>query len=227
MKERIINYLKPSIGKVGLMLTFITWQYFYSYQNIRMDFLASYGEYFTSALSAFDWGNYFVRNLSLFIVWILVAVIIFAAIWLVEVVANLVHNLKVKKEYANKKVGDYSHLLKDNIHFLEHLRSRSLWIAGIMIFLISLFALSDLFERLRFSILDGMMWNALESGETVDFYSNNYVIASFVLFAIAWYFIGALLVWIFEEQKSKDDEEKISKEHFAIEVDTEASNEES
>lgn len=219
MKENIINFIKPTVGKIALSLSFLAWQYFYSYQNIRMEFLYGYSEYLTSALSAFNWGNYFVRNFSLFLIWIIVAVIIFLGIWFSETILNLFHNLKIKKKYANQKESNYEHLLKENIKLAEHLRSRSLWISGIMIFLISLFALSDLFERLRFSLLDGILWKAFEAGTEIDFYNNNYIAFSFVVFVFFWYLLAALIIWIFAEQKEEVKEEKIAKEHYAVRVD--------
>lgn len=227
MKENIKQVFKPTLGKIVLTFALLSWQYFYSYQNIRLEFLSGFGEYITSSLSYFNWGNYFIQNISLFFVWILIAVIIFPIIWFIEIFSTGVHNLRIKRKYINQPGTDYLQLLKNKKGFLDYLRSRSLWIAGILIIIISLFALSDLFERMRYSILEGLMWNAFSAGATVDFYSTSYTIWSFVVFSLVWYLVSSLIFWVFMGQKVNEDEEKITKEHYAVSVDNSKNEEDS
>jgi hypothetical protein len=220
MKNQIINYLKPTLGKIILMIGFLGWQYEYSHLGLRADFLNQYGEYFGRTLSIVDWNNYFIRNLSLFFVWIIVALLIFVGIWVFQSISIALYNHNIKKNYLNQPEKDYQHLLKNRSNFTHHLKSKLFWFAGIMIILISLFALSDLFEQLRFTTLDSIVWNAFENGTTIDMYSLPLTIGSFVVMGIMWYFVSAFIVWLFVEQKSKEQEEDISEQHFAVSVDT-------
>jgi hypothetical protein len=216
MKEQIKLFLKPSIAKVAFALVLLGWQYFYSYQKIRLEFLAGIGDYLTKSLSNFNWGSYFVRNLSLFFIWIISAVVIFITMWLLEIFFTSVHNLRVRKKYLNQPGIDYTHLLRDNKKLLDHMHSRSLWLTGILITLISLFSISDLIEGLRLSIIEDLMWNAFESGTIVDFNSTNYTIWSFVALSLVWYLIASLIIWIFTRQKVEENEEIIAEEHYAV-----------
>jgi hypothetical protein len=220
MKEKITHFIKPTMGKVILALGFLSWQYGYSYLGLRINFLTQYGVYFSKSFSGVDWNNYFIRNFSLFLVWVGIALIIFFGIWLIQLISVTMYNQKIRKNFLNQPTTDYAHLLKDKNRFSVHLKSKLFWLAGIMIFFISLFALSDLIEQIRYATLDSIVWSAFENGTTIDMYSPPYTIGSFVTMIIPWYFISAFIVGLFAEQKSKEQEEEISEEHFAIEVDS-------
>jgi hypothetical protein len=220
MKEKVLNCLKPTLGKTVLTLGFLGWQYGYSFLGLRLNIITQYGKYLPKLFSGVDWNNYFVRNFSLFLVWVAVALVIFAVIWIFQVISVALYNRKIKKDYINAPEEEYSRLLKTKNKYFEHLKSKIFWFAGILIIFIALFAISDLLEQIRFFVLDSIVWNAHESGATIDMYSAPYTIGSFVVLGFIWYFISAFIIWVFTEQKTKEQEEEIAEKHFAIKVDT-------
>jgi hypothetical protein len=196
------------------------WQYGYSYMGLRIDILSRYGAYFSKSFTGVDWNNYFIRNFSLFIVWVVVALAIFFGIWIIQNLSVTLYNQKIKKGYLNQPEIDYAHLLKSRNTLKVHLKSKIFWFAGTIILFISLFALSDLIEQIRFNTLDSIVWTAFENGTMVDMYSLPYTIGSFVVMIIPWYVIATAVTFIYTEQKSEEREEDISDKHFAIEVDS-------
>lgn len=219
MNEKIKDFFRPTWAKLFVTLFFISWQYFYSFQlgfQYLRDIVPNITQYISNSLSIVAWNNYFIRTGSLFIIWILVAFIIFLALWVFEKFAVSIHNARVMRQYVNKPRKDYEHLLKKNkVKFSSHLLVNAVWVGGIIAIILSLFFISEQIEKLRVWAVDTMVWNAFESGSEVNPESPTSLIISFVGMLPVWYLVSCFNFWIFQEAKIEEEEEKEAEEHFS------------
>jgi hypothetical protein len=220
MKENLKNYFKPTWGKLFLALAYVSWQYFYNYQGANIPFSADISSYLTTGLAYINWGNFFIKNLSLVGIWILLALVIYAVIFGFELVSNSLHNARVKKEYQNTDPADYQHKLKTREVFLKtHLVAHLIWTGGIIMILLGFFFVSPQLEALRFSIYDRLFWAMVEGGVTLEYNNLTFTIFSFVSFLPLWYLYTSLVFFSFQESKLEEEKEEITEEHYAVVVD--------
>jgi hypothetical protein len=220
MKEGLKSYFKPTWGKLALTLLYISWQYFYNYQGANIPFSADISSYLTSGLAYINWGNFFIKNLSLVGIWILLALVIYALIFGFEAVSNGLHNARVRKEYQNNDPADYQHQLKTREVFLKtHLLAHLIWTGGIILILLGFFFVAPQFEALRFSIYDRLFWSMVEGGVPLEYNNLTFTIFSFVAFLPLWYLYSSLAFFSFHESHLEEEKEEITEEHYAVVVD--------
>lgn len=219
MGDKTKDFFRLTWGKIFAASFFVSWQYFYSFrydENFVIG-LAGLGQYLTGGLTLISWNNYFVRTGSLFLIWIVVAFIIFICLWVFEKAATSIHNSRVMKEYINRPKHDYEHLLKSTkVKFSSHLLVNAIWVGGALMVLFSLFFVSDQLENLRFWAMDTLAWNAFEGGAEVNIEGIVPLAISFAAMLPFWYLVVCTNVWIFKEAKVEEEEEELIEEHFAL-----------
>lgn len=220
MGNRAKDFFRPTLSKIFVTLFLISWQYFYSYQlglEYLRDAVPILAQYLASGFGLVSWNNYFIRTGSLFFVWILVAFIIFLALWVFEKAAISLHNTRVVKKYVNKPKHDYEHLLRSpKVKFSSHILANAIWVGGVILMLFALFFLSDLIEQFRFWAVDTITWNAFEAGTEVSADSVTFLALSFAVMVPIWYLVVCVNAWVFREAKIEEEEEEIIEEHYAI-----------
>lgn len=217
MINELKNFFKPSIPKIIYALAVLTWQFFYNFQKYDFGFVGTAIKgYVEIGFGAVSWGNFFIRNISLLFVWIIVALIIYLFFISWEFIGNIFHNLKVKLTYQNQSPADYGHLLrKSSITLKSHLISHLLLTGGVFLFLLGFFFMSNLVEKFRFSLADRIFWQMIEGGAAITYDSLWYTVVSFVATLPFWYFYSCLVFFIFREGKVEEDEADITDEHYA------------
>lgn len=223
MKTKIKDFFRPNAFKIVALVAFVSWEFFYSFQNYNLFFSRDILNYLKNGIGVIGWGNFFVKNLSLMGVWFLLAVVIYIAILGYETVINAIHNAQVKRTYANQKEEDITHLLKSREIFLKtHLLTYLLWTGAIILVFVGFLFVSNLIESLRFTFSDFLFWQLLEGGVEVDYSNVPLLVGSFFVTLPAWYLYVCGINWVISEGRYEEEKDKITEDHFAVVVDNEA-----
>lgn len=211
------NILKPTSGRLILTGTFLSYHYFFTYAGLNIYFFDLVSRYLKIGLSTIHWNNYFIRSGFLVLLWLLIAFIIYFAIWGYESLRISLHNRKIKKKYLNKQKEEYAELLLiRSMKVRTHLK-KYLYFGGSATLTMTAFLMfSELFESLRYGITDNIAFRLIENGVQFDPTGATVLTISFVGATIVWYLYSCLVSWIHEKGKSEEAHEKISDEHFAV-----------
>lgn len=212
------KYLAPSLVIVLFTAFFVVWQFFYSYQLLRFGFVADYIPFLSTLFVEVNWDNYFLKKISLLVLWLIASMIIFSLMLFKEVVGNLIYNSKIKKQYINQEAASYNHLLRKNLTVLKaRFVPHALITFSFGLFLIGLFMMADLFEIARNYILNLVIVDLIINNQDVNFDSFIFPLGTFILITPFWYIWSVLISYTYKKGKEEAAEEKIVENHFAIE----------
>jgi hypothetical protein len=222
MKEKLKEIFRPNIFKIVLTVVFVSWEYFYNFQGYNLLWTREVIGYLFNGFGGVSWNNFFVRNLSLVGIWLLLAIAIYIIILGYEALTNGIHNLQVKRTYANQQPEDFAHLLRTREIFMKtHLLTYLLWTGGIILIFTGFVLVSGLVESLRFSAFDNLYWAFLEGGVEVDYSNVPLLVSSFAITIPLWYIYVSLISWVIKEGRYEEEKDKITEEHFSVIVDDE------
>lgn len=213
------NFFKPTTGIVLLAIAFLATHILFSFQILSFETVSQLLAYFPVGLKLINWSNYYLMKLSFLVLWLSVALLIFLLLWGREAIASLINNVRVRKNYVGQPKENFAHLLKQKPytfkdHILPKLILSGAYVLSGLIFIYGVPAI----ENFRFFTLNLLFTDLVLSGQEVDFSSITYLLASFVWTAPIWYFLSILVVRLFEFGNSKEKEEEIVEEHFAVAV---------
>lgn len=211
---------KPTIFKFVSVLFLLSWEYFYSYLGIKLSYLGYLGEYLGLGLGEVNWNNYFIRSGFMLILWLIVALLIFFAIWVSEYISVTKHNNKIKKDFINQSESNYADkLMNPLVEFRYHFINQLIIIGAITLYLAGLFLFSDFLEFVRQNLTSMVVNNLLENSVEVSYDSSWFLVISFFFMAIPWYFYSGLVEAIYRFGLDRKKKTEIADEHFAVVVD--------
>jgi hypothetical protein len=219
MKEGILSFFKPRFWTIIFSVILVAWQYLYGFRGVDFELLATVRNYFGFGLSAINWNNFAVRTLSMALIWVVVAGIIFFFLWLAEAYVVSSHNRKLSKNYINQPKDNFSHLLRTrDISFKKHFVSM-LWLSAFIVLIpIGLFLVSGLIESVRSNIVITYLVSAQEAGMEVDYNSVSIVTVSFLATLPIWYLYACFDSWCLAKSREGQAEAKIADDHYAVPV---------
>lgn len=214
--SKFLDFFKPRVGVLVFSLVAIMWQYFYSFTEYNQGYFKVLREYLNFAFNFVNWQNGFVRALSLGMIWIIVAFVIFISLLMTESVSIFFYNRKIRSEFVNQSHEDFAHLLKKrSIRFRRHFPIYTLFSAAILVYTVSLLGLTDFMEFLRVSVIEKYLVSLSSQVNLLEKYSALPMIISFLVVFMIWYVIGCLGSFLFRKSGELHDNEKFEEEHFA------------
>jgi hypothetical protein len=217
MKEILKKSFRPNLINICAAFLLLAWQYFYNFQGIRVESFGFLGQYFSIGLRIVDWNNYFVRSFFMVILWLLVAFLIFATIWLVEYTSIRSHNKKVEKGLINNEATNVIKKQQFKIDF--HVKGVLYLSGSLLSFVAGFFLFSGILEKIRYVVTDVIVLNFIENNVAIDYASSYIQIVGFVAMFPVWYLYASLVAFLYFASREKMDTAKISDEHFAVVVD--------
>lgn len=219
MKGQVSNFLKPRLWTVFLSLTLVAWQYVYAFRGIDFEALGKIRTYFGFGLAAINWNNFLVRTLSMGLIWILVAFVIFLLLWLTESYIVGSHNRRIAREYVNRPKEDFAHLLRSRNRNLGNTMGSVLWFSSFLVLIpIGLFMVAGLLEMIRSNLVISYVASAQEAGTEIDFFNVNLLVISFLATLPFWYLYSCLDTFCFLKSKREEGVLKIEIDHYAVPV---------
>ena len=219
MKEKILSFFKPRILTLSLAVIFLTWEYVYAFRGIDFAVISDIRLYFGFGLTAVNWDNFIVRTLSMGLIWVAAAVIIFILLWVTEIIVVGSHNRKITSKYVNRPKEDYAHLLKTQKTGFKEKMVSTAWLAAFLVLIpIGLFLMSGLVDLLRSELVFSYIIAIQDSGSEVDYYSTGLIVTSFVLTLPIWYLYSCTAVACLKYGRTEGEKAKIEADHFAVPV---------
>jgi hypothetical protein len=219
MKDSILSFLKPRPWTVIFALFLVAWQYLYAFRGVDFEYISNIRSYFGFGLSAINWNNFMVRTLSMALIWIIVAGVIFFGLWLAEMYVVSAHNRKISKNYINQPKENYAHLLKTrDVSFKKHFVAQ-IWLSAFIICIpLGMFLVTGLVESLRSSVVIYFLTSAQDSGMELDYNSVSIVVTSFLFTVPVWYLYGCFDSWLLVRSREGSAAAQIADDHYAVPV---------
>lgn len=215
----IKNFFKPTKGIVILGIIFLAWHILYAYQLPFLLSLEQYLPYLPLGMEIINWNGYIVKKFSFIFLWLIFAFFIFGLLWFKEFISVILYNNKVKKSCVNQPGESYEHLLRQKPYsFKDHILPQLIISGSYVAFLLVFFVGVKYIEYFRFSTLNMLLVDMLESGTEINYNSPVFEVISFVWTVPVWYIASAGLAWVYKQGKQEEEEEKVVEEHFAVAV---------
>lgn len=213
--KNIIEFARPRFSLVFLSLFLLGWQYFYSYSQFNEGILKTAREYLSVSANTIDWGSTVTKAVSLGLIWLAVALVIFVLLVSVESTIIFFHNRKIKLKYANQSREDFAHLLKKRkISFKKHLPALLLSSGAFLTIWLSLFWGADFLESGRSMALEEYSYGRQISLGTADFNASLPQIFSFLVCYTVWYLDACFSGFLFRTAEKIRRSRIIEKDHF-------------
>jgi len=213
--KAVFDFLKPRTSIIFFSVLALTWQYFYSFAQYNQGYFKVIREYLKISLDLVAWENVVIRTLSLGLIWIIVALVIFLTLVAFENFSIFFYNRRVEKEYLNRPKEDFDHLLKKReLTIKRHLPAHLLLSAAFLIYLFSIITGTDFIENIRGHLVENYFLNLQWTLRTIDFNASMPQVISFLFSFVFWYLISCLANFLYRKSSQLHEEEKIVEDHY-------------
>lgn len=212
----IKDSLRPTFSKGLLVILFLAWQYFYSYMGYKAEYLEIVFEYLGLGLGIVNWDNYFIRSIFMVILWLLVAMVIFVALWISQ---SLGQKRYKQSPSSLDPLAEVERAAGGLAQLLPRMLVTMIIMGGYFLVFFGFAVASDFVESLRSLLSDGLLLNLSGNDVNVSYGSVGLLVASFLLITPVWYLYAAIISMSRNFGLSQRSKFEIEDDHFAVVVD--------